>query len=222
MYRQFGNKEVVENDFSGVRLWQTSDSQLASCGSLGYCDPGLRGRVWWQAMELIQKNKQKSEALGSELRHGSCKSLRRRRGIFGLFLAASASMSVIALYQLGILKRVPEPPLPRFASDNITGSARAYSLLATPDAVLAIGSYAATMTLAAMGSPDRANEQPLLPIALAAKVGFDAAVAAKYTLDEWRKHRSYCFWCLFASAATFAAVPLVIPEARSALRRFIA
>lgn len=103
-------------------------------------------------MELIQRNKQKSEALGSGLRHGSFKSLRRRRGIFGLFLAASASMSVIALYQLGILRRVPEPPLRRFDSDNITGSAKAYSLLATPDAVLAMGSYALTMTLAAMGS----------------------------------------------------------------------
>lgn len=170
-------------------------------------------------MELIQKNKQKSEALGSGLRHGSRKSVRRRRGVFGLFLAASASMSVIALYQLGILKHVPEPRLPRFDSENITGSAKAYSLLATPDAVLAMSSYAATMTLAAMGVADRANEQPLLPIALAAKVGFDAVVAAKYTLDEWRKHRRLCFWCLLASAATFASVPLVIPEARSAIRR---
>lgn len=108
----------------------------------------------------------------------------------------------------------------RLASDDITGSAKAYSLFATPDAVLAIGSYAATMTLAAMGSPDRANEQPLLPIAMAAKVGFDAVVAAKYTVDEWRKYRAFCFWCLVASTATFAAVPLVIPEACNALRRF--
>jgi hypothetical protein len=170
-------------------------------------------------MELIQENEQKSEMLGAALRHGSRKSLRRRRSVFGLFLAASASISVIALYQLGILRRVPEPSLPGFDSDNITGSAKAYSLLETPDAVLAMGSYAATMTLAAMGSPDRANEQPLLPIVLAAKVGFDAFVAAKFTLDEWRRHRSLCFWCLVASAATFASVPLAFPEARDAIRR---
>jgi uncharacterized membrane protein len=126
-------------------------------------------------------------------------------------------MSVIALYQLGILRSVPEPPARRFDSDSITGSAKAYSLLATPDAVLAMGSYAVTMTLAAMGSPDRVNEQPLLPIALAAKVGVDAVVAAKYTLDEWMNHGALCFWCLVAAAATFASVPLVIREARSAL-----
>jgi heme/copper-type cytochrome/quinol oxidase subunit 3 len=170
-------------------------------------------------MEIIQKDKQKSKTLGSGLRHDSRESLRRRRGIFGLFLAASASVSVIALYQLGILRRVPEPALPRFDSDKITGSAKAYSLLATPDAVLAMSSYAVTMTLAAMGSPDRANEQPLLPIALAAKIGFDAIVAAKYTLDEWREYRGLCFWCLLATAATFASLLLVIPEARTALRR---
>jgi hypothetical protein len=170
-------------------------------------------------MEIIQKDKQTSKALGSGLRHGSRESLRRRRGIFGLFLAASASMSVIALYQLGILRRVPEPALPGFDSENITGSAKAYSLIATPDAVLAMGSYAVTMTLAAMGSPERANEQPLVPIALAAKIGFDAIVAAKYTLDEWRGHRALCFWCLLATAATFASLPLVFPEARTALRR---
>jgi hypothetical protein len=130
-------------------------------------------------------------------------------------------MSVIALYQLGILERVPEPHLAPFDSDHITGSAKAYSLFATPDAVLALGSYAVTMTLAAMGSPDRGSEQPLLPVALAAKVGFDAIVAAKYTLDEWRKHHALCFWCLLGSAATLVSVPLVISEARTALRRLV-
>lgn len=174
---------------------------------------------WWRMIKLIQKNNKASEALGIGLRQDSRKSLQRRRGIFGLFLVASASISVIALYQLGILKRVPEPRLPRFASDEITGSAKAYSLLATPDAVLALGSYAATMTLAAMGSPERATSQPLLPIALAAKIGFDAVVAAKYTLEEWRNHRAFCFWCLIASTATFASVPLMVPDARSALSR---
>ena len=75
------------------------------------------------------------------------------------------------------------------------------------------------MTLAAMGSPDRASEQPALALAMAAKVGFDAVLAAKYTFEEWREHRALCFWCLLASAAALAAVPVAIPEARAALRR---
>ena len=170
-------------------------------------------------MELVQSDEHKAEALGFDLRHSSRGYLRRRRGIFGLFLAASASMGVIALYQLGIVKHVPEPRLPGFDSDKVTGSAKAYSLLATPDAVLAMSSYAVTMTLVAMGSSDRAKDNPLLPIAMAAKVGFDAVLAAKYTADEWTKYRALCFWCAAASAATIAAVPLVIPEARNAIHR---
>jgi len=144
--------------------------------------------------------------------------MRRRRGVFGLFLTATASLSVIALYQLGILKQVPEPRIPLLDADKITGSAKAYSMFATPDSVLAIGSYAVTMTLAAMGAPDRAKRQPWLPILLATKVGLDAAVAAKYTIQEWKGHRALCFWCLVASIAVFASVPLVIPEGRRALR----
>jgi uncharacterized membrane protein len=127
-------------------------------------------------------------------------------------------MSVVALYQMGILKHVPELPSARLDSDNITGSARAYSTLATPDAILALGSYTITMTLAAMGAAERVKTDPIIPIALAAKVGFDAVIAAKYTVTEWREHRALCSWCLLASAAVFASLPLVIPEARQALR----
>jgi hypothetical protein len=168
-------------------------------------------------MELMQRDKAKSESLGVQLRRDNDKNLRRRRGIFGLLLTASASMSVVALYQLGILKRLPDPPLPAFDSNKVTSSAKAYSLLNTPDAVLAMGSYAATMALVAMGSPNRARERPLIPIALAAKLGFDALLGIQFALSEWWKTRTLCSWCLVATGAAIVAVPLAIPEARKAL-----
>jgi uncharacterized membrane protein len=127
-------------------------------------------------------------------------------------------MGIIALYQLGILKRLPDPPLPVFDSEKLTGSAKAYSLLNTPDAVLGIGSYAATMALAAMGAAERSSEQPLLPLAMAAKIGIDAVVGLKYAYSGWSKNHRLCFWCLLASGAAIAAIPLAIPEARAALR----
>ncbi|MGH9741142.1 MAG: vitamin K epoxide reductase family protein [Candidatus Acidiferrum sp.] len=170
-------------------------------------------------MELVQHDARKAEELGVDLRHSSRKFLRRRRGIFGLYLTASFSMGVVALYQLGILERLPDPPLPHFNSGKVTGSAKAYTLFETPDGVLAIGSYAATMTLAAMGSSERARTRPLAPIALAMKVGFDAVLGARYAYKEWSKRRTLCFWCLAASAAVAAALPLAIPEARASLRR---
>lgn len=172
-------------------------------------------------MQLIQHSGEQARNLGYGIRNDSRKDMRRRRGIFGLALSAAASMSVIALYQIGIFKHVPEPRSPRLNSDAVTGSAKAYSLLETPDSVLAIGSYALTITLAAMGAPDRARTRPLLPVLLAAKVAFDAAMATKYTIEEWKGHRAFCFWCVIASAATFTSLPLVVPEARRALRTLL-
>ena len=169
-------------------------------------------------MELVQRDTQKSETLGFSFRNDARKSLQRRRSIFGLLLTATASMSVVALYQLGMIKRLPDPPLRRFDSSKVTGSGKAYALLETPDAVLAIGNYAASMALVAAGSPERASKQPLLPIVMAAKVGFDAAVGVKYALGEWSKNRTLCFWCLMATGAAIASVALAIPEARTALK----
>ncbi len=157
--------------------------------------------------------------LSAQLRRGSGPFLARRRGVVGLSLAAIGSMGLIALYQMGIIRHLPEPPLPGLDADKVDAAADAYTYLAMPDGVLGLGSYAATMGLAAMGGADRATSRPWLPLLLAAKVAADTAVAGKLTLDQWTKHRAFCFWCLLASAATFATVPLVIPEARAALRQ---
>jgi len=139
--------------------------------------------------------------------------LRRRRQVVGLSLIASASMGVIALYQTGLIKHLPEPPLPKMDADRVDASAEAYSRFATPDAILGLGSYAATMGLAAMGGEDRARDMPLVPLALAAKVTFDVANAVRLTVDQWTKFRAFCFWCLIAATATFAMAPLVVGEA---------
>lgn len=156
--------------------------------------------------------------LSHELRCETGGSLVQRRAIVGLSLVAAGSMGIIALYQMGILKHLPEPPLPKLDADKVDASEEAYAHLQTPDAVLGFGSYATTMALAAAGGKHRANEQPWLPVALAAKALVDAFQAAKLTRDQAVKHNAYCFWCLLAAAATFATVPFAISEARLALR----
>ncbi len=165
----------------------------------------------------LSTDKPQARALSHELRTGRDAHLQRRRGVVALSLLAAASMGVVTLYQMGIIRHLPELPLPKLDADKVDASAEAYAKLETPDAVLGLGSYAATMTLAAMGAADRARTQPWLPLALAAKVGFDVLQAGKLTVDQWTKHRAFCSWCLLAAAATFAMAPLVVPEAREAL-----
>lgn len=158
----------------------------------------------------------RANELSRELREGEGGYLPQRRGIVALGLAAAGSMSLIALYQMGILRHLPEPPLPGFDADKVDASAEAYSKLQIGDAFLGLGSYAATIGLAAMGGADRAQTQPWIPLALLAKTGADAAQAAKLTVDQWTKHEAFCFWCLLAATATFAALPLAVPEALAA------
>lgn len=161
----------------------------------------------------------KGEALSRELRLGTSPAVRRRRRLIGLSLLSSASMGLIALYQVGIIKHLPEPPLRGFDADKVDAAKEAYQLLSMPDAVLGLGSYALTAALAATDGPDRARERPWLPLALLGKVSLDALAAAKLTVDQWKDHKAFCFWCLLAAGATFATVPLAIPEAREALGR---
>lgn len=161
--------------------------------------------------------RERAERLSRELRTETSPDLRRRRSIVTLSMIASASMGFIALYQTGVLKTLPDFSLPMMDAKKVNGSAQAYERFAVPDAILGLGSYAATMGLAAMGGKDRARDLPLVPLALAAKVAFDVVNAAKLTIDQWTKHRAFCVWCLIAASATFAMAPLVVPEAARAL-----
>ena len=156
------------------------------------------------------------EQLGTDLREGSSTFLTHRRGIVGLSLFSAGIMGGIALYQMGVLKKLPEPPLPGFDAEKVNGSAEAYSYLATPDALLGMTSYAITACLAGTGAQSRWRTHSWIPLGMAAKALFDAAVAGKLTVDQWTKYRAFCFWCLLASGATMAVLPLAYAEARAA------
>ncbi|MGI8915077.1 MAG: vitamin K epoxide reductase family protein [Chloroflexota bacterium] len=158
-----------------------------------------------------------AEALGKQLRQGTGPFLKERRTIAGLSLASIGSLALISLYQVGIIPHLPEPPLPYFDADKVNGSAQAYAKLHTPDAILGIGSYAATMTLAMMGAQERFRERPWLPLALAGKVALDTVLTAQLLINELTKQKALCFWCLLVSAATLGTVPMVIPEAKAAV-----
>ncbi len=160
----------------------------------------------------------RARELSEELRHGEGKFLACRRGVVALSLTTISSMGLIALYQMGILRRLPEPPLALFNTRKVNASPEAYSKLNLPDAVLGLGSYAATLGLAAMGGEDRAETQPWIPLALVGKALVDAAQAGKLTHDSWTKHGAFCIYSLVAATATFATLPLVFPEAWAATK----
>jgi uncharacterized membrane protein len=169
-------------------------------------------------MRTLSADRQEALTISLELRTSDSAAMRRRRGVVGLSLLAASAMGVIGLYQTGLIRHIPEPGLPGLDADKVDASPEAYSKLSTPDALLGLGSYAATAALAAMGGEDRGDRRPWIPLALAGKIGFDVVQASILTLDQWVKHRSFCSWCLLATAATLASAPLALPEAVRAVR----
>ncbi len=169
-------------------------------------------------MSIVKLSEGDAKELSAELRNDNSGDMRRRRGVIALSMLGGAPLGLIALYQMGIIKSLPQPDWSYMDAEKVDASAEAYQRFSMPDAVLGIGSYAASMGLAAMGGSARAKSQPYIPLALAAKTGYDVYNAGRLTVDQWTKHRAFCIWCLVAAAATFATVPLVIPEARTALR----
>jgi uncharacterized membrane protein len=161
---------------------------------------------------------ERAEQVSDDLRRRTSPHLRRRRRQTGLLLTAAGAMGLITLYQTGILRHLPDPPLPGMDSDKVDASGEAYESLKTPDATLGLASYGATLALIGMGAADRATDQPIVPLLAAAKIAADAAGAAWLTAEQVSKHRALCFYCLVASAATWVAVPLAVPEAREAWR----
>ncbi len=159
--------------------------------------------------------------LSRELREGETPDLYRRRWIIGLSVVGTAMAQIVSLYQTGIVRRLPDPPLPGFDSDRVDASDYAYSRLSSPDGPIMLASYAVTAWLAAAGGKDRARDQPILPIAMALKVVGDAVVAVELGREEWQENKALCAYCQVATLCSLVSVALALPETRRALRTML-
>jgi hypothetical protein len=160
----------------------------------------------------------RAAALAAAFRNGRGALLENRRIVIGLSIFSATVLGGIGLFQTGILKRLPDLPLPRFDSDAINSSSQAYSLLETPDALLGMASYAITACLAGAGGEDRAISAPWIPLAMGAKAAADAAFAGCLAVEQWTSFRKFSFWSLLVAGATFAALPFALAEVNRALR----
>lgn len=154
--------------------------------------------------------------LSHELRLAQTPDLHRRRWIIGLSLLGTVMAQAVTLYQTGVIRRLPDPPLPSVDSNKVDASEYAYKRLNTPDALMMLVSYGATAWLASVGGKDRATDTPLLPIAMGLKVLGDAAFALELGREEWQENKALCAYCQVATLASLASLPLAFPEVRKA------
>ena len=158
------------------------------------------------------------EELSRDLRHGYGPFLKRRRTIIGLCFFSCAVLGTVALYQIGVIKKLPQPRRKSFDTGKVNGSGEAYSMLATPDAFIGLASYAVTAGLAGMGSEDRSRTHPWIALGMSLKLIVDAAMAGKLTADEFRKFHAFSLWSVVTALATWTALPLAFSETKAAFQ----
>lgn len=157
------------------------------------------------------------QRLREELQEGDTPDLRRRRGIVALSLIGMASMAAVTLYQMGLIRHLPDPPLRRFDSDRVNASDTAYQY-GVPDGTLTLAGHATNAAMAAFGGVRRAAEQPWAPIAASGKAGLEAAVAAKYLFYQMPVvEKKWCGYCIVDALMHIGTFALTLPEAAKAL-----
>lgn len=156
--------------------------------------------------------------LSRQLRTDHSPVMQRRRWIVGLSLAGVTIGQIVSLFQTGIIKDLPDPPVGPFDSARVDASDYAYKRLQTPDALFMIITYGITAALAGAGGRDRARTNPALPLALAGKAAYDAAVCTQLGVEEWKTNKALCAYCQVATLISYATLALSLVEAGDALR----
>ena len=128
---------------------------------------------------------------------------------------------VVTLYQTGIVKHLPDPPVPLFDADKVDASNYAYSRFNSPDGPLMVANYALTAWLASMGGLDRARRNPLIPIAMGAKLLFDGVLSLELAREEWNENKAFCEYCQVATLCSLASIVLAVPEVMTAVRTLL-
>lgn len=159
--------------------------------------------------------------LSRELREGASPDLGRRRWIIGLSMVGAAMGAVVSLYQTGVIKHLPDPPVGPFDSDRVDASNYAYKRLNSPDGPAMLVSYGITAWLAAAGGMERAQHLPLLPVAMGLKILGDLAVAVELGREEWAENQALCAYCQLATLASLASVAIAAPEVVRAARALL-
>ena len=112
------------------------------------------------------------------------------------------TLVVVAARQLGVVKRLPDPPGEMWDSDRIVMSKAAYPG-GIPDGVLGVASYGVTLGLLLLAE----DAEWLRPVAKA-KLAMDAAAAAANAVRQVVVFGRVCSWCMATVACTAAMAGL--------------
>ena len=131
--------------------------------------------------------------------------------LIGASCVALATLVPVALYQLDLISKLPDPPLSVFDSERITMSKTAHPL-GVPDGLLGLASFGATLALALLAKRNKTAEN-----LLGAKLGLDISVAAFNAVRQVSVFGKLCSWC----TATALSAGLMAYAGRGSIRSVV-
>jgi len=137
--------------------------------------------------------------------------------LIGASCVALAMLVPVALYQLGAVSTLPDPPFIVFDSEQITTSKAAHPF-GIPDGLLGLASFGTTLVLALLSKRSRVASQ-----LLGAKLVLDVSVAAFNASRQVVSFGKLCSWCtgtaLSAAVMAYAGRASIRNSLQEAKRR---
>lgn len=132
------------------------------------------------------------------LQHKKNKRITNQRNIALLAIMGLLNFSFISLYQIGIIKNMPDPPGQVFDSNKANGSRHAYQA-GLPDGPLAIIAYAFTIVLAIFKGNSQSGRPKWVDRLLLFLSLMNAGSAAAYMKNMIQKQERACLYCIFGA-----------------------
>jgi uncharacterized membrane protein len=162
--------------------------------------PRRRDGAGQGSIRIGRRSTPAAESVSRLFQTGRGAALGRQRAAAACALVSTAALGAVRCYKLGLIRHLPNPPLPVFDSDTVDASGEAYVLGHAPDGVLGAASAAATAALVVWGGAGR-DRPRLVRILAAAKALGDEGGAVLLFVEQLRTHRRLCSWCTAASLA---------------------
>lgn len=163
-----------------------------------------------------------AESLRNYQQHSDDEEMQWRRALVVVSLTGIAAMGIVSLFQSGVVKHLPDPPVGNFHTDRVNSSHEAYRR-GTPDAPLAVTAHAVNMVLATLGGKDRPTRAPWIPILASLIAAPQAATAAQYLFYQMPKvDKAWCPYCIVDALTLFATFGLTLKESARSVGSLLA
>lgn len=154
------------------------------------------------------------ESVVEDIRNTEGKETQYRQQIATLSAAGMLDFSVISLYQLGIINKLPDIPGDVFDSNKVNASEDA-QILGLPDGPVSLAMYAVNLVLAA-GAIKEKKKGNIFDYLLAASALGQAAGGAYYLYNMAAVQKKVCIYCVTGALLNFATL---VPLAKLFLKR---